>query len=333
MNINKLDKYRLGNFELTEQHIYAKKKLTQIFNHILKKNQIGGANVNDFRNEIISELESKEMKQLLESNDLEEIIEKMKTSFSKNQSNENAIKDLNKEFQDLIKADEELISTFKQATDIYTSDLVVNKEGVKNILIKILKGLFDLQVKIIFTKLTKIKKIDVLPIFKVLDTKIEKMNGYINKLYTNFDIQSAEDTPKTVPSSGDTQSTSTNANLSTNGDSASANLPTSSANVQDSDSTNLSIKYQNIETNEESLNKFKNDLTSMVGELQQENILPKKALLIQIPENSDYNNETFAHFLDKHSNIKKMIDFYNDKDKLTPKQNYRDLASITNWEI
>ena len=93
MKNNKLDKYRLGNFELKPKHIYAKEKLTLIFNNILKK--YGGAkNVDQTRSSLVNQIDSiikehETKKTLLTMQSIEPMITKMMEEFESQNNDPN----------------------------------------------------------------------------------------------------------------------------------------------------------------------------------------------------------------------------------------------------
>ena len=107
-------------------------------------------------------------------------------------------------FKDLMRVDEEIVNIFTEYQDLSKSKQYIglkNPEEVKKNLLNIQKSLFNLQVKIIFSKLRKIKKSDINPLLNIINKKIEAMNSYIEEQENEFDKDDEDDAKKltTIP--------------------------------------------------------------------------------------------------------------------------------------
>ena len=217
MKNKKYDKYILKDFVLTEKHIYARNKLTQIYNNILKKikkNQFGGMemeepdyNYNNNVNGNVAESDDKiddalaDLKDMTQTitnfnnNDIDTFLGSFKTKiyeyFNKvfNYDNTWFNLQLSNNIDELLDADEKLTNEFKEFfKEINNNNAYKKNENLKSYLISIYQGLFNLQTKIIFNKLKILKKdIDITPLFKVLNEKIQYMNNYMDDLNTVYE--------------------------------------------------------------------------------------------------------------------------------------------------
>jgi hypothetical protein len=86
-------------------------------------------------------------------------------------------------FTALIEADNKLVEEFGKFQDLSSEAYTGLAKGaeVKKELLKIQKSLFNLQVKIIFSQLRKIKTADITPILAAVTKKVEAMNSYIER--------------------------------------------------------------------------------------------------------------------------------------------------------
>jgi hypothetical protein len=348
MKIDKLNKYKLGNFEIKPKHIYAKEKLTQIYNNILKqlkKNQHGGYDENELYND--NEARNKIQNKINDTyttnfdfNDenttekLTGIINLIKQEHLKKEADPKQIKIINEDFEELIRADEELVSIFDTSKEILESDLIDDRNGLKNQLMNIQKGLFELQVKILFNKLKKIKKVNVTPIFEILNNKISSMNKYMNNLYEGYDEQvykhDGNDGPvKRTTSAKKDQTISSNTLLSDND----ASIDSKQVADSDSDSKDLKLEYGDI-TNKKNFEKFKDKLHLLIKQNKEQ--IPQEEEFssdyFDFANNVDkmYNGISYPQFLDNNKELKNMIDYYNtflDKDSYHAITNYTDLNS------
>lgn len=195
MKISKLNKYRLGNFELKPKHIYAKNKLSLIANKLIKKLnllELKGGSETELRETLTTKLNS-----LADYTDhtniktiLDELTAQMNTfvtsgAFHMNDSDKAL-------FNDIIEADKELADMFNMLINILTANPgsfeLDEQELLKKNLFNIQKGLFNLQIKIIFRKMTQINsvnKIKFSPILDIINRKITFMNNYIDQAYDN----------------------------------------------------------------------------------------------------------------------------------------------------
>ena len=182
-----LEKYKNGNFILTNKHIYAQNRLNQIKSLLLQ--QIGGAS-GGVSNPIKGEIEIYENARIFLNEEINKRNENFKNIIDliKIQSKKYKIEDID----DLIKADDDLNVQFIEFVKPYNLKNYNNDDNDDNIkkqLIQIQKGLYKLQVKIIFQKLktieekTKIpeQKVNITKLLEVINTKIETMNTYIDK--------------------------------------------------------------------------------------------------------------------------------------------------------
>ncbi len=323
MKIEKLNKCKLGNFELKPKHIYAKNKLNNIVNILIKKyiNQSGGAQETVNKNNLLEHINKNGDKSdnFYTEDDLTKLINHIRTQFQLQNNDPTTIKELNLEFDELMKIDKEMNDEFIKAHDIYTSPLIVDADKVKQILIKIQKQLFNLQVNIIFTKLKKIKKIAILPIFKVLEKKIENMNTYMNKLSSEFDKQNLN---KYLAQPA-THTHSTESAIQ-------PVIPTPA-----STSTNLNTEYANFDNDSNVRNAFKFKIIQLLNI----NDGVKTEWLSLDKQINTYNSLTLINYLNKNQELKNMIEFINTKINANKDSNdtrietYADLAAIENYEI
>jgi hypothetical protein len=222
MNIN-IEKYKKGNFILTDKHIYAQHKLQEIKSLLLQ--QIGGSsrtlgnngpklssNKTIKTSQSVPNLSTSQVKPNLSTpvkttenptghieifnKQQEEII----TMINKENANfqdvitqiETGAKDLKIEIGELINADNDLNAEFasfmKEENLNKFDDKENDKENIKKQLNEIQKGLYKLQVKIIFQKLsiieekaeTPVQKANITKLLEVINKKIATMNTYID---------------------------------------------------------------------------------------------------------------------------------------------------------
>lgn len=187
MNFEKLNKYRNGNFKLNKKHIFAQKNLENIRNYLLTTNNLlGGTAPEPVKNTINS------MDNFMDENQFRTLEEQIKTGMAN--LPELLVKSEDPVFSDLMKADSDLIKEFHKYQDIANKDYegLDKKEQVRAELLKIQKSLFNLQVKIIFSKLRKIKHVDITPLLTIINTKIESMNKYIDRQESVFEESNPE---------------------------------------------------------------------------------------------------------------------------------------------
>jgi paraquat-inducible protein B len=289
MRPEKLNKYRNGNFELNSKHIFAQKNLENIRNYLLiSNNLLGGSNVPQPVKDDISN-----HNELYEKSDFEALENQIKTGMAG--LPELLVKQDDPVFNELMNADKQLIDEFNKYRDLASQnyDGLEKKEEVKKELLKIQKSLFNLQVKIIFSKLRKIKNADITPLLNVINVKIETMNKYIEEQERKFDESSSAQT------SNQSQSTS-NLGQSTSNQSQPAsniNQPTSDITQSTSNITqpiiNQSQSTGKILTKDEFINKI-NDLT-VKGE---------------IDGNKFDNKSDVDSILSKHKDLKDFLEFH-----------------------
>jgi hypothetical protein len=101
------------------------------------------------------------------------------------------IKVNSKIFNQLMNADRELINEFRVWSEIDSNKNGLNiTPTLKSELIKIQKNLFNLQVKIIFSKLKKVSKdVDITPLLSVINKKIFAMNNYMEEQEKEIEIE------------------------------------------------------------------------------------------------------------------------------------------------
>jgi hypothetical protein len=314
MKNKKYDKYILKDFVLTEKHIYARNKLTQIYNNILKKikkNQFGGMNEeqnNNNESDTNKQIDAaqKELTVIIDddnnydnvdvdvdkklTNILNNFSDSIKENFSSifNNNNNNINSQLEYDVNELLDVDKDLTKKFID----FINDIKGKKNDnyIKEYLIKIYKGLFKLQTKIIFNKLNILKKdIDIAPILQILDKKLDTMNNYmdtLNEVYNNAnnndetkvndhhteqnEASNTESITDNVTNNNESVPESTSDNT-TNVNIVSASESNTNNNASDTESnTTLNYDYQNtIATNimnnykeknkTEFLNKIKNN--------------------------------------------------------------------------
>lgn len=202
MRPEKLEKYRNGNFELKSKHIFAQQNLKNIRNYMINTyDLIGGSGAPQA---VIDKLGFNEMLDGPQFDDLQTII---KTGMA--QLPELLVKSEDKVFEELMDADKQLIEEFYKYKDLASQNYegLDKKEQVKSELLKIQKSLFNLQVKIIFSKLRKIKHADITPLLGIINKKIEAMNNYIQEQENKFEEGTIE--PNNVVPSSNVQQQST----------------------------------------------------------------------------------------------------------------------------
>jgi len=200
---------------------------------------------------------------LMNQSEVISIQDQIKDSVDKLNMKDETIKKLGDELKELFNADRELADILEGTKDIYTSDMINNKDGVHLELIKIQKELYKFQIKLIFNKL-------------------EKMNKYMETLYKEYDEQSIDNTSTTTPATTTpvttstttsattpaTTSTTTSANppvTTTTSTTTSANPPvttTTSATTTTTTTTTsasdkpdiLNVKYDDINLNDKKIN-------------------------------------------------------------------------------
>jgi hypothetical protein len=204
MNEYKLNKYRNGNFILQNKHIYAQNKLEKIRDSLLNKYTLyGGAmtskqpslrvTTRDGLNNFIST-----QPDFLNSEELQRIITKITEYFKSDQGQQLLINnDTNTEFRSLIQTNDDLIKEFEKYRDINNAEYIglENAPAVKEELLKIQKNLLILQIKIIFSKLRKIKKSNITPLLQGIEKEILLMTRYIDaqeKELNNVPVQPQE---------------------------------------------------------------------------------------------------------------------------------------------
>lgn len=201
MKIEKLEKYRKGNFVLKFEHLAAQRKLIHIRKLITRKfNLVGGG-----REPVVDKLSK--IEGFIDETSIDDII----TKITSNMQDEGLLVDADQQvFKELMAADRALVTEFKnyESLDSQNYNGLENPEKVKEELLNIQKSLFNLQVKIIFSKLKKITKVDITPLLSVINNKINRMNNYIEKQEEIFTGESAPAAPQNKPSSSSTQADS-----------------------------------------------------------------------------------------------------------------------------
>jgi len=232
MKIEKIEKYRKGNFVFTYKHLYAQKKLKHIRKLITSKfNLVGGG-----REPVVAQLSK--IEGFIKDDTVEEII--------KNITNKMKDEDLLVEsdqlvFKELMDADKALVKEFEnyESLDSQNYDGLENPNKVREELLNIQKSLFNLQVKIIFSKLKKITKVDITPLLGVINNKINKMNNYIEKQEEIFTGESAPTVPQDKSSGSERKSTSTKPEASESERKSSTLNPKASESERESTSRKL----------------------------------------------------------------------------------------------
>jgi len=282
MRPEKLDKYRNGNFELNSKHIFAQKNLENIRNYLLTThNLFGGSNVpQPVKDDIFNHSE------LYEKSDFEALENQIKTGMAG--LPELLVKQDDPVFNELMNADKQLIEEFNKYRDLASQnyDGLEKKEEVKKELLKIQKSLFNLQVKIIFSKLRKIKNADITPLLNVINVKIETMNKYIEEQERKFDESSSAQT------SNQSQSTSNLGQSTSNQSQPASNITQPTSNITQP-TINQSQSTGKILTKDEFINKI-NDLTAK-GE---------------IDGNKFDNKSDVDSILSKHKDLKDFLEFH-----------------------
>lgn len=200
MKISKLNKYKKGDFELKPKHIYAKNKLSLIANKIIKKLNLlelkGGSEDHkkirgELSNILNDGLNTIKPDDIIDSNSntisdtLTLLTQRMKSLVNNTDFKMNNIE--RGIFDDIIRADTELVGIFNILTELLgkspNSFEPEEQALLKKHLFNIQKGLFNLQIKIIFRKIQKIDKVKFSPILEIIDKKITLMNDFIDKAY------------------------------------------------------------------------------------------------------------------------------------------------------
>ena len=239
MKIEKFNKYMKGNFELKDKHIYAYNKLKKINNKLLTKYLIikqGGsenssvpasndnkpAASNNNNKQIISiDFNNKKKKTL--ASDIEKLLEENKNDFSNEKINDILgffnnkeipnYEELQSAFNELMTADKNIsieFNNFKQFLEgnkqFATTD---EHQTIITNLLKIQKSMFDLQIKIIFNKLTKIDNAcketseckdigsHINSIIDVITKKVDAMNNYMEEQEIKY-IKATQNNDNTV---------------------------------------------------------------------------------------------------------------------------------------
>jgi ferritin-like metal-binding protein YciE len=225
MKIDKFEKYKRGDFKLTNKHLFEQQKLIKLRNYIIRKNNlfnlinqdrrtniIGGAddvvhtifnhtinmnnNTDAIRNDVRDILNGKG-NNFIEIDDLTPVFEKLKQVF---ENSNDLLKPADKNLlYKLIESDNQLTNEFIKYNDFTNENFngLKDKQKIRNTLIKIQKGLFDLQVKTIFNKLKQLRQIlheradadstnqelqvDINPLLEAIENKIRALNNYIEK--------------------------------------------------------------------------------------------------------------------------------------------------------
>lgn len=289
MRPEKLDKYRNGNFELNSKHIFAQKNLENIRNYLLTThNLFGGSNVpQPVKDDILNHSE------LYEKSDFEALENQIKTGMAG--LPELLVKQDDPVFNELMNADKQLIEEFNKYRDLASQnyDGLEKKEEVKKELLKIQKSLFNLQVKIIFSKLRKIKNADITPLLNVINVKIETMNKYIEEQERKFDESSSAQTSNQSQSTSNLgQSTSNQSQPASNVSQPASNITQPTSNITQP-TINQSQSTGKILTKDEFINKI-NDLTAK-GE---------------IDGNKFDNKSDVDSILSKHKDLKDFLEFH-----------------------
>jgi len=255
MRPEKLNKYRNGNFELNSKHIFAQKNLENIRNYLLTThNLFGGSNVPQPVKDDISN-----HNELYEKSDFEALENQIKSGMAG--LPELLVKSDDPVFNELMNADKQLIDEFNKYRDLASQnyDGLEKKEEVKKELLKIQKSLFNLQVKIIFSKLRKIKNADITPLLNVINLKIETMNKYIEEQERKFDESSSAQT------SNQSQPTSNLGQQTSNVSQSTSNLVQPTSNVSQSTSnlvqptSNVSQSTSNVSQSTSNVKKLSED--------------------------------------------------------------------------
>ena len=222
MKIDKFKKYKRGDFNLTNDHLFAQQKLLKLRNYIIQKNNLFNLINQSSQKKIFggSDLINSDALREQVQNTIDENI-KGETMFESDDTsytflNDEAMKSISNmiiyafdNYQDLLKPSEKqllldlietdsaLVKEFQNYQNINNDKFfgLKNKEIVQRNLLKIQKGLFDLQVKTIFNKLKQVKQIihrmvesqpenkqlevDINPLLEVIEKKIEALNKYI----------------------------------------------------------------------------------------------------------------------------------------------------------
>jgi hypothetical protein len=223
MTQEKLNKYKKGNFKLTSKHVYAYNRLKKIRKHLLKKvnlSQHGGANIEQNRQNVYK-LTDNLKTEFFDSNNVEDLINNIK----KEAKAAGVMYDEN-QFEELMNVDKEMLNFFKEFVDLANSEAFKQldkgkaykldknskierdtdnnpvREGDRDLrqeLLRIQKGMFDLQVKIIFNKLENIKAdcedaspVNVTKLFTVIANKIDAMNKYMDTQQKQLPINQKE---------------------------------------------------------------------------------------------------------------------------------------------
>ena len=264
MRPEKLNKYRNGNFELKSKHIFAQKNLENIRNYLLSThNLLGGSNVPQSVKDDISN-----HNELYEKSDFDALENQIKSGMAG--LPELLVKSDDPIFNDLMNADKQLIDEFNKYRDLASQnyDGLERKEEVKKELLKIQKSLFNLQVKIIFSKLRKIKNADITPLLNVINIKIETMNKYIEEQERKFDESSSSQSSNVEQSTNNTQQSTNNTQQSTsNTQQPTSNVKQPTSNAQQSTSNVKKLSEDEVDEIFDNLGINPADKLAKAGEL------------------------------------------------------------------
>ena len=190
----KFEKYRLGNFVLTDKHKFAMERLRIIRNNLLNKYyrqlnqqliqdystlQIGGTK--EVSNEDIRTVRTA----LMNSNNIPDSLvksdDKINTLFTNIKSQ---LVNLGKEkeaniLDGLKNADKELNTSFGSFAD--QMEQVDKDSPIRGQLVELQKAFYQLQLKIIFSEIKKIKSVDVNPLIMAITNKVNAMNKFIDQ--------------------------------------------------------------------------------------------------------------------------------------------------------
>lgn len=201
MREEKLNKYRQGKFILKEKHIFAKNNLEIIRNHLLSKyNLVGGSERVQNKDSSVPKKVWEKINSYSDFAEVNEFVERDGTpnndtiedliTKGMGEVGELLVKNDDPVFKDLMVADKNLVEEFSKYKDLASENYtgLKDKDKVKAELLKIQKSLFNLQVKIIFSKLRSIKNVDITPLLSVINKKIEAMNNYIEEQERLFEV-------------------------------------------------------------------------------------------------------------------------------------------------
>jgi len=235
MKNEKLLKYSSGNVVITKKNIIAFEKLKQIKNYLIIKHfkQQGGTNGTNQENKNIKLSSNYHDSKLQffneERNKVKKNIDNL--NFNNLETNKSMVEEIIKQIQsdaetkikidpqnltELINADKALADSFTDFIKIQEQNQLTIDDNVLNTLLEIQKGLFQLQVKIIYNKLEKIKvthtSSDMSPLFTYINNKIKAMNNYMEKQENNKTEQHTPPGDEDMPKLVETQNLDTNKN-------------------------------------------------------------------------------------------------------------------------